>query len=237
VGASRPLVDPALGKGADIRFLNADVFRQQLLQGQKGGQVHAPQIQTVSCPSHVVGVKVEKQGAPQLGGEPPPNVLAPLALPGKSSSLSREISPSRITAQVVSAMSESSQPLLLSVLTGKMPAPMIITTSSQSLRPPEQFAAAPVLQQQRRSPYHVPENRRSPMNQEVGGHGRGSQKTFEHLTQVAALFRAQESQSAQQQMETQTGKLLIIIKSKSTTGSSGRVVDGFSPSSPVFLHP
>jgi hypothetical protein len=217
VGAARPLVDPALGKGADIRFLNADVFQQQLLQGQKGGLVHAPQIQTVSRPSHVVGVKVEKQGAPQLGGEPPPNVLAPLALPGKSSSLSREISPSRITAQMVSAMSESSQPLLLSALTGKMPAPMIITTSSQSLRPPEQFAAAPLLpQQQRRSPYHVPENRRSPMNQEVEGHGRGSQKTFEHLTQVAALFRAQESQSAQQQMETQTGKLLIIIKVKST---------------------
>lgn len=212
VAAARQFVDPGLGKGVDIRFLNADMYRQQLLQGQKAGVVHTPQVQTgVRPPSHVVGVRVgEKQGVPQLGGEPPPNVLAPLAQAGKASSLSREISPSRITAQVVSAMSESSQPLLLSALTGKMSAPMIITTSAQSLRSLDQFAAGASVSP-RRSPYHVPEQRRSPLNFEVGGQGRGAQMTLEHLTQVAALFRAQESHNAQQLLESQPGEQFSVV--------------------------
>lgn len=52
----------------------------------------------------------------------------------KSSSLSRDISPSRLTNQVVSVMSESSQsqPLLLSALTGNMPAPKILGSTSRS---------------------------------------------------------------------------------------------------------
>lgn len=174
-GTQSSVATVTMAGGPDIRFVNADFLRQQLgtvvaphkssaalstnpasahTKLQKGSNLHHPGV-----PGQVMMSKMEKEGTPSPAGDPPP---PPPSHTTKGSSLSRDISPSRITAQVVSAMSESSQPLLLSALTGKMPAPLMMGVparpeASQDLK--HKQAEAVTL---RTSPHNMPEQRRSP---------------------------------------------------------------------------
>ena len=194
----------------DVQFVNADFFKQQyaavplshrggatltsnagpaLVKIQRGSSVYQ-----AGVPGQVMILKTDKEETSTPAGEE----VAPAPTPThttKSSSLSRDISPSRITAQVVSAMSESSnqQPLLFTALTGKLPTSLMLST-----RPD-----APQVKQaddHRASPF---ERRHSPVA--VDGRGQGENKgtkaqsvpstlPFENLMRAAALFKAQEIQ-------------------------------------------
>ncbi|XP_076434565.1 uncharacterized protein LOC143274591 isoform X2 [Babylonia areolata] len=152
----------------------------------------------------VVMVKAEKNEAfspAASGGESVPTPSHTT----KSSSLSRDISPSRITAQMVSAMSsESSQPLLLSALTGTMPTHVMLSSLSRpDPTPDRKHKQLEVPTHGRASPYMLPEQQRhSPLQAEgrgsadskvLKGHSLASAaKPFESLMRAAELVQAQE---------------------------------------------
>ncbi|KAK7482416.1 hypothetical protein BaRGS_00026338, partial [Batillaria attramentaria] len=133
------------------------------------------------------GIKREKDGSP--AGEPPPPSQSHTT---KSSSLSRDISPSRITAQVQSAMSESSQPLLLSALQGKMPVPIMrgvspkaeahLDTKAGGVKQSEPSAlrSSPYPMEMRQSPVQV-DSRMQAQPREVAAQMVQTVTPFQHL--------------------------------------------------------
>lgn len=239
----------------DIQFVNADFLRQQLGTvdaAHKGGaslttipvstQVKLPRgsnLYHASLPEQVVVLKTEKEGTPSPVGDPPP---PPPSHTTKSSSLSRDISPSRITAQVVSAMSESSQPLLLSALTGKMPTPLMMGAPAR----PEALQDVKHKQAEtttlRTSPHSVAEQRSSPAHAD----GQAQMETkavktvrpvqaglpFESLMQVASLALEMHSGSSPGRHQVGLGAQLHgkvycvdILLAYWRSGSSGCLVE------------
>ncbi|KAK7088061.1 uncharacterized protein [Littorina saxatilis] len=208
-GNQSSVVTAAVSAGQDIQFLNAEFLRHHqyggvpaMLKGgpgantipahvkiQRGADVyHAP------LPGQVMMLKADKESMPGPLGDPPP-----VALPTtKSSSLSRDISPSRITAQVNQVMSETTgQPLLLSALTGRLPPQMMMAgTKPDHLQDPKRVQD---VSNQRGSPYHTVEQRHSPVQVDsfrAAMEGREAKRPFENLMRAAALLQAQELQGS-----------------------------------------
>lgn len=124
----------------DGSMVNPDILRQQLLAGgQQRPLSVSPDRQPVTVHDRKgsnlalpMRIKEHLMAAASRDKVPSPSKDQAVSHTTKSSSLSRDISPSRITAQVVSAMSESAQQtLLFSALTGQMSAPPLIGTGGR----------------------------------------------------------------------------------------------------------
>ncbi|KAL8604577.1 hypothetical protein ACOMHN_013357 [Nucella lapillus] len=211
------VVSSSIAAAPEVKYVSADIFRHRYSPVSttekpsasltaNSTQVKMQRGATTVCHPAMTGGQVVMM-KPEAVTETFSPIVDSLPLPThttKSSSLSRDISPSRITAQVVSAMSESSQPLLLSALTGKMPAPVMMGSVPRPDPAPDGKSKKVEVTVRGSSPhYHTPPERRpSPLHADggvlpegkgvKGHHSATSTLPFENLMRAAALAQAQE---------------------------------------------